>query len=68
MASAQPSATCPEMEALDRFVRSFTLFLGITPPKPGQERRVALILLAALTATILGSIALVIAMSKMMLR
>jgi len=56
------------MEALDRFVRSFTLFLGITPPKPGQERRVALILLAALTATILGSIALVIAMSKMMLR
>jgi hypothetical protein len=54
------------MSSFDRFVRQFTLLLGITPPKPGHERRTALILLATLAAIILGSVALLIGMSRIM--
>ena len=54
------------MASLDQFIRSFTLFLGITPPKPGQERRVAVILAVSLGAVILLTIGLILGMARFM--
>jgi hypothetical protein len=54
------------MANLDQFIRSFTLFLGITPPKPGQERRVAIILAVTITAVIFLTLGLVLGMVRFM--
>jgi len=54
------------MANLDQFIRSFTLFLGITPPKPGQERRVAIILAVTITAVIFLMLGLVLGMVRFM--
>ena len=56
------------MASLDQFVRSFTLFLGVTPPKPGQERRIALLILGTLVGLVAGSVALVLGMLRIMAR
>ena len=54
--------------ALNHFIRSFSLFLGITPPRPGEERRAAVILVVLLISVILFSVGLFWGMSRLILR
>jgi hypothetical protein len=54
------------MANFDQFIRSFTLSLGITPPKPGQERRVAIVLAVTIFAVILLTVGLVLGLARLM--
>jgi hypothetical protein len=56
------------MARLNRFIQSFTLCLGITPPKPGQERRVAVILALTAGAVIILTVGLLLGMVRYMYR
>jgi hypothetical protein len=53
---------------LNQFIRSFSLFLGVTPPRPGEERRAVVILVAVLILVIVFSVGLFFAMSRRILR
>jgi len=54
--------------ALNQFIRSFSLFLGVTPPRPGEERRAVVILVVALISVIVFSVGLFWGMSRLILR
>jgi len=54
------------MADFNRFIRSFTLILGVTPPKPGQERRVAIILGVTLVVVTALTVALVLGLARVM--
>ena len=56
------------MTSIEEFVHALTLFIGITPPKPGQERKVGIAILITLFATAAGTVALVLFMARLMLR
>ena len=54
--------------ALNQFIRSFSLFLGVTPPRPGEERRAVVILIVVLISVIVFSVGLFLGMSRLILR
>jgi hypothetical protein len=56
------------MADINRFIRSFILILGVTPPKPGQERRVAVILGVTLVIVTAITVALVLGLARVMYR
>jgi hypothetical protein len=56
------------MTFLNEFAREFSLFIGITPPKPEQERLVGVLIIAILLATVAGSVVLLLVMARVVLR
>ena len=56
------------MAFLNQFARDFSLFVGITPPKPEQERLVGMLILLTLFGITAGSVALLLVMTRIVLR
>jgi hypothetical protein len=54
--------------ALNQFIRSCSLFLGVTPPRPGEERRAFVILVVVLISVIVFSVGIFWGMSRLLLR
>lgn len=56
------------MAFLNQFAREFSLFVGITPPKPEQERLFGILILLILLAITVGSVVLLLFMTRIVLR
>lgn len=56
------------MAFLSHFARDFSLFVGITPPKPEQERLVGILIFLILFAITAGSVVLLLVMTRIVLR
>jgi len=56
------------MAFLNQFAREFSLFVGITPPKPEQESLVGILILLILFAITVGSVVLLLVMTRIVLR
>jgi hypothetical protein len=55
------------MPFLDQLGRSISTFIGITPPPPEQERRFGILILIATVVMALGTLALLVFMTRAML-